>query len=89
LQVLAALFAGVAVLLLTLTSSICAAQRIAELFPRLDTTRWKAGKPRTVKRLSDLIGLGLQPTARWSTPGGRQYALYGLTHPDAAVPSRQ
>jgi 4-amino-4-deoxy-L-arabinose transferase-like glycosyltransferase len=64
------------------------AQRIKELFPSLDTSRWKFGNPRTVKRVSDLAGLGLQPTARWSVPGGRKYALYGRAHPGAGRCSR-
>lgn len=57
------------------------AQRIAELFPDLDTTRWQAKGPRAAQRIADLAGLGLQPRAHWSTPGGRRYALYGRPRP--------
>lgn len=52
-------------------------QRLSELFPDLDLSRWPAKRPRSVQRLVELEALGLQPVAQWSAPGGRKYALYG------------
>jgi 4-amino-4-deoxy-L-arabinose transferase-like glycosyltransferase len=62
---------------LVLLAAPRSAQRMGELFPSLDTTRWESKAPRAVQRVTDLTDLGLQPTARWSSPGGRAYALYG------------
>jgi hypothetical protein len=60
------------------------AQRMTELFPRLQAIHWKTRSPRKVQRLADLESIGLQPTVHWSVPGGRKYALYGRAQAGAA-----
>lgn len=53
-------------------------ERIEELFPTVDTSRWKSkSQVSAPARLADLNGLDLQPLADWSVAGGRRYALYG------------
>ncbi|MGC4028492.1 MAG: glycosyltransferase family 39 protein [Steroidobacteraceae bacterium] len=53
------------------------AQSLTELFPRLESIRWREKPPRPARHVADLEKLGMQPMARWSAPGGRRYALYG------------
>lgn len=53
------------------------AQRLRELFPDVHLPGSKSRGARISRGVSDLASLGLQPTACWSVPGGRKYALYG------------
>ncbi len=61
-------------------------QRVGELFPGRDLSRFETKRPRSVQRLVDLQALGLQPVAQWSAPGGRKYALYARV-PTQIVPT--
>jgi hypothetical protein len=59
-------------------------RRVGELFPAVAATR-RAENQRAGEQPVVPAGLGLQPTVRWSAPGGRGYALYGRTHPGASI----
>jgi len=55
-----------------------AEQRMKELFPDVDWSRWMSkGKSPRPEREAVPAELGLHQTASWSAPGGRRYALYG------------
>ena len=59
-------------------------QRLQELFPD-SRLRLRVRPPRTSSSVTDLISLGLRPTACWSMPGGRKYALYGRSSDPSAA----